>query len=83
MLDAVKADIDHARAETSLAIAEVIFPEPPERRIETEPFDLRPFVEETPSPISQGQRIALAKILRRDDFQIGLFQGVAQEPLRR
>jgi len=83
MLDGVKADIDHAGTETGLAIAEIIFPESPERRIETETFDLRPLLYETPSPLSQRQRIALAKILRRHDFQTRRFQGVAQERLRR
>ena len=59
--------------EPGLAVAEVVFPKPPERRVEAEPFALRPFLDETPSPLPQRQRIALAEILRCDDLQIRSF----------
>ena len=73
MLNGIKADIDHARSEACLAVAEVIFRKPAERRVEAEPFDLRPPLEETPSLLPQRQRVAPAEILRCDDLQIRPF----------
>jgi hypothetical protein len=48
MPNRIETDVDHAGSKGRLAITEVIFPEPAERRVEAESLDLRPFLEETP-----------------------------------
>ena len=68
----IKAHIDDAGAESRLAIAEVIFPKPFERRPEAELLDLRPCVEKTSSPFAQCQRIAAAKIFHRRELEARL-----------
>ena len=67
----IQADIDRASAETAFAIAEVIVPQAPERRIEAERFDLIPVFMEAATPLDQRAGIAVAKGFDRFQTQPG------------
>ena len=57
----VEADVDEPRAETGLAVEEVVGPQALERGVEAEWLDLRPGGEEPATPLCQGSRVVLAE----------------------